>query len=64
MMRKQNITKDIHKYLKYDWIQFLLTSLICASIFFLVTYSNVYTETYDIEKFSTANETIRSPYHH
>lgn len=61
MMRKQNITKDIHKYLKYDWIQFLLTSLICASIFFLVTYSNVYTETYDIEKFSTANETIRSP---
>lgn len=29
--------------------------------FFLVTMSNVYTETYDIERFAPAKETIRSP---
>ncbi|WP_186575751.1 HD family phosphohydrolase [Aquibacillus kalidii] len=35
--------------------------LLLACIFFLLTLSNVFTETYDMERFSNAKNTIRSP---
>lgn len=40
-------------------LMFALSGL--GLLFFLFTISNVYTETYEIERFSTAQETIRSP---
>ncbi|MFQ3542734.1 HD family phosphohydrolase [Halobacillus rhizosphaerae] len=43
------------------WLKAGLPSLLFAFFFFVLSISNVYTETYHLEKFSTANETIRSP---
>ncbi|SFA70382.1 hypothetical protein SAMN04488072_101120 [Lentibacillus halodurans] len=43
------------------WIVVLLTVFLLGITFFLVTIQNVFTETYDIERFTNANETIRSP---
>ncbi|WP_407268437.1 HD family phosphohydrolase [Radiobacillus sp. PE A8.2] len=43
------------------WIQLGIPALLLAAIFFLATLSNVFTKTYDIERFSNAKETIRSP---
>ncbi|SDB98356.1 hypothetical protein SAMN05421734_103251 [Pelagirhabdus alkalitolerans] len=40
---------------------FILTLIILGVSIFLFTLSNVYTETYEIERFSNASETIRSP---
>ncbi|WP_117169189.1 HD family phosphohydrolase [Paraliobacillus sediminis] len=42
-------------------VQIILTLVIIGSLFFVFMISNVYTETYDIERFSNANETIRAP---
>ncbi|WP_067837029.1 HD family phosphohydrolase [Amphibacillus sediminis] len=42
-------------------IQLILTLAIMGIAFFLFILSNVYTETYEIERFSNAQETIRSP---
>jgi len=42
-------------------IQITLTLMILAVLIFLVTLSNVYTETYDIQRYTTASETIQSP---
>lgn len=43
------------------WIRIGVPVVLLGSIFFLVTLSNVFTETYDIERFSNAKQTIRSP---
>ncbi|WP_440895878.1 HD family phosphohydrolase [Amphibacillus sp. Q70] len=42
-------------------IQIMITLIIIAIAIFLATLSNVYTETYEIERYSAANETIQSP---
>lgn len=42
-------------------IQIMITLIIIAITIFLATLSNVYTETYEIERYSAANETIQSP---
>ena len=42
-------------------IQLALTIAFIGVVFFISTLFNVYTETYEIERFSNAKETIRSP---
>ena len=43
------------------WIAVILPTAIIGVFFFIITMSNIYTETYDIERFDRAKETIRSP---
>lgn len=43
------------------WTNISLVALLLGAVFFLLTLSNVYTETYNIERFSNSKETIRSP---
>src|SRR5690625_3357024 len=47
--------------LENKWISIILPVLVLGLFFFLLTINNVYTETYDIERFDRAKETIRSP---
>lgn len=42
-------------------IEILLTLFVIALALFAITFSNVSTETYEVERFSIATETIRSP---
>ncbi|WP_337020492.1 hypothetical protein, partial [Oceanobacillus massiliensis] len=46
---------------KNKWLLILLPVSLLGIYFFFMTLSNVHTETYDIERFSNANVTIRSP---
>ena len=46
---------------KHGWIFILLPVLLLGIFFFFIMLNNVHTETYDIERFSNANATIRSP---
>ncbi|MRH43088.1 HDIG domain-containing protein [Aquibacillus halophilus] len=46
---------------KKKLIRIILPVMLLGFVFFLVTLTNVYTQTYDIERFSNAKETIRSP---
>ena len=39
----------------------ILPSIIIGIVFFFITLNNVYSQTYDIERFNRAKETIRSP---
>ncbi|WP_181350623.1 HD family phosphohydrolase [Thalassobacillus sp. CUG 92003] len=43
------------------WLKFGLPPLLLGVLFFIILHSNVHTPVYDIEKFSAADETIRSP---
>ena len=43
------------------WIIVILPTAIIGVFFFLITMNNIYTETYDIDRFDRAKETIRSP---
>ncbi|QKY69489.1 HD family phosphohydrolase [Lentibacillus sp. CBA3610] len=43
------------------WVMVLLTVILLCAAFFLVTIQNVLPETYQVERFSSADETIRSP---
>ncbi|WP_246202528.1 HD family phosphohydrolase [Virgibacillus doumboii] len=47
--------------IRTKWITIILPVTVLGVFFFLVTFNNVYTETYDIERFTSVNETIRSP---
>jgi len=38
-----------------------LSVLLLGIFFFFITFSNIYTQTYQLERFETANETIHSP---
>ncbi|MFC4404181.1 HD family phosphohydrolase [Gracilibacillus xinjiangensis] len=60
-MNKDRIIQKLTHYFRHDWLRYLMTAVLCTVIFFSLTYTNVYMETYDIEKFSTAKEAIRSP---
>ncbi|ASN05195.1 HD family phosphohydrolase [Virgibacillus necropolis] len=60
MMKLRNFIKSLVA-LKTKWISIVVPMLVLGVLFFLMTLNNVHTETYDIERFSSANETIRSP---
>src|SRR5690625_3073085 len=44
-----------------NWVIILISVLFLAIFFFFITLSNVHMETYDVEKFTNAQDTIRSP---
>ncbi|MCP3030352.1 HDIG domain-containing protein [Halobacillus sp. A1] len=46
---------------KNSWLRLSIPSFLLALFFLLLSFSNVHTETYNLEKFSVAHETIRSP---
>src|SRR5690625_4020584 len=46
---------------KSKWISVFLPVLFLGVFFFFMTIQNVYSQTYDIERFDRAKETIRSP---
>lgn len=46
---------------KSKWIAVFLPILLLGIFFYLITMSNIFTKTYDIDRFSRAKETIRSP---
>lgn len=56
----QNFVKTLFK-IRTKWVTVVLPVAILGVFFFLVTVNNVFTETYDIERFTSAKETIRSP---
>ncbi|WP_217586740.1 HD family phosphohydrolase [Lentibacillus saliphilus] len=47
--------------MKARWFSIIIPAIFLGVLFFLATFNNVYTETYDIERFAIAKETIRSP---
>ncbi|WP_077327045.1 HD family phosphohydrolase [Virgibacillus siamensis] len=55
--------KFLHNFihLQPKWVMIILALILLGAFFFLMTVNNVYTETYNIERFSDAKETIRSP---
>lgn len=59
-MKLRNFIKSLVT-LKTNWISIVIPMLVLGVLFFLMTLNNVHTETYDIEQFSSAKETIRSP---
>lgn len=61
MKRFLRLPASITNTLKNKHVQFILTVLILLGFFFTASFQNVQTETYDIEKFSPAKETIHSP---
>ncbi|WP_096270620.1 HD family phosphohydrolase [Paucisalibacillus globulus] len=47
--------------LRTKWVRILVPVIALGLYFFILTFNNVYTETYDIEPLTTSRETIRSP---
>ncbi|HLR71938.1 MAG TPA: HD family phosphohydrolase [Pseudogracilibacillus sp.] len=43
------------------WMAVFLPTLVLGVVFFLFTMNNVYSQTYDLDRFDRAKETIRSP---
>src|SRR5690625_381497 len=58
-----NLKEKISIFLKSksNWFVISLDVLLLGIFFFLMTFNNVYTKTYDIERINRAKETIRSP---
>ncbi|MBP2078159.1 HD family phosphohydrolase [Oceanobacillus polygoni] len=46
---------------KHSWLLILLPVVLLGVFFFFITLNNIQTKIYDIERFSNASETIRSP---
>lgn len=46
---------------KSKWIAVFLPILLLGIFFYLLSMSNIFTQTYDIERFSRAKQTVRSP---
>lgn len=61
MKKFKLIKQKFISFFQHNLIQLVTACIVIVSIFFVVSFQNVHTETYDIEKFSVANETIRSP---
>lgn len=55
-----NIVDPLIKVRK-KWITIILPVAVLGAFFFLATFNNVYTETYDIERFTNTDKMIRSP---
>ena len=62
-MMKKILTaiKQFMDHLNAKWITASLSLLLLAVFLLLLTLNNVYTQTYDLERFGIAKETIRSP---
>lgn len=59
---KERISKKLESLgKKHNWLFILLPVVLLGVFFFFITLNNVQTEIYDIERFSNASETIRSP---
>lgn len=60
---KRKIITFLTSLLKLEnkWISIILPVLVLGLFFFTLTINNIYTETYDIERFDRATQTIRSP---
>lgn len=61
MKKKLNFNMKAWIKKRTTWFLIIATTLLQAIFFFFITLNNVYTETYDIERFTTANASIRSP---
>ncbi|RDW19228.1 hypothetical protein CWR48_09295 [Oceanobacillus arenosus] len=59
-VRRNNKLEEFIKKKKYV-ISISLSAVLLGVFFFFITLNNVHTDTYDMERFSMANETIRSP---
>jgi len=58
---KKNMRKFMTAFLNTKWLMIIFPMLILGSFFLFLTLKNVHTQTYDIERFSRAKTTIRSP---
>jgi len=58
---KKNMRKFMTTFLNTKWLMIIFPMLILGSFFLFLTLKNVHTQTYDIERFSRAKTTIRSP---
>lgn len=60
---KKKFNFNIESWIKKrtTWFLIIVTILLQAIFFFFISLNNVYTETYDLQRFATANTTIRSP---
>ncbi|WP_099158542.1 HD family phosphohydrolase [Virgibacillus ndiopensis] len=61
MLKKITKLIDYLLNLKSIWITIVIPVVVLGIFFFMLTLNNVFTETYDIERFNYAKETIRSP---
>lgn len=61
MKKKLRIHGKTLKHMMHRWLPVALGAGLTAIFFFFVTLNNIQTETYELERFSTADETIRSP---
>lgn len=50
-----------HSTTQKKWMRICFPVVLLGTFYFLLTLSNVFTETYEIERFSNAKQTIRSP---
>ena len=53
--------KIVQSIKKTKWIPIVISGFVLGIFLLFVTLNNVYTKTYDIKRFNTAKETIRSP---
>ncbi|MBD1222833.1 HD family phosphohydrolase [Virgibacillus halodenitrificans] len=60
-MEKKKKKSKLFYYMKNKWIFIILSVILLGIFFFFITLNNVHTETYNIERFTTTKETIRSP---
>ncbi|WP_338322945.1 HDIG domain-containing metalloprotein [Oceanobacillus halophilus] len=60
MKEKRKSMLSVFKEKKSEWL-ILPGVFMLGIVFFFLTMSNVHTETYDLDRFSIASETIRSP---
>ncbi|MBN6206005.1 hypothetical protein JYK21_06040, partial [Ralstonia pickettii] len=61
MKKKFNFNMEAWIKKRTTWFLIIVTILLQAIFFFFISLNNVYTETYDLDRFTTANTTIRSP---
>ncbi|MFD1038517.1 HD family phosphohydrolase [Virgibacillus byunsanensis] len=60
-MGKKSPFWELLKNIKTRWVIIVLPLVFLSVFFFLVTLNNIFTQTYDIDRFTSAKETIRSP---
>jgi len=60
---KNKLVQILRSFLsiKNRWVTIVIPVVLLGVFFLLITMNNVYTETYDIERFNRAKQTIRSP---
>ncbi|WP_042223424.1 HD family phosphohydrolase [Oceanobacillus manasiensis] len=61
MKKKTGRKREFYQNLKKNWLLILISTMLIGVFFFFITLGNIHTETYNIERFANASETIRSP---